>query len=80
MKMSEKELIELYRDRPEQSTDEILGEAVQWGFRKCSVCGWWRDKENGQKWKNHGWKCYLCSPVAGNYYSDRMNKRQIWLS
>jgi len=77
MKISQQELIELYRDRPEQSTDEILGEAVQWGFRKCSVCGWWEDKENGQKWKNHKWKCFFCNPVVGNYYSDRlMNKRQ----
>ena len=77
MKISQKELIELYRDRAEQSTDEILGEAVEWGFRKCSVCGWWEDKENGQKWKNHSWKCFFCNPVVGNYYSDRlMNKRQ----
>ena len=77
MKISEKELIELYRDRPEQSTKEILAEALEWGFRKCSICGCWEDKENGQKWKNHSWKCFHCNPVAGNYYSDRMNKRQI---
>ena len=77
MKISQQELIELYRDRADQSTKEILAEAVEWGFRKCWVCGWWEDKENGQKWRNHGWKCYLCSPVVGNYYSDRINKRQI---